>query len=237
MATFVLVPGGGLGGWCWTRVAPRLRAAGNAVYTPTLTGLGERAHLLTPAVGLETHIQDVLALLYYEDLTDVVLVGHSYAGMVITGVADRATGRLARLVYLDAVVPRSGESNLDLLSPQGRDRIREQVRMAGDGWRLPGRYIFEQATRAGDWSDADVAWARARFCDQPFPPDGHRLWLRSAGTPPLPRTYIRCARSPVSPSVARVRDEPGWCITELDSAHYPMITHPRETADLLLDVV
>src|SRR3712207_6504727 len=101
MATFVLVPGGGLGGWCWTKVVPLLRTAGHAVHAPTLTGLGERAHLLTPAVSLETHIQDVLALFFYEDLTEVVLVGHSYAGMVITGVADRAAGRIAQLVYLD----------------------------------------------------------------------------------------------------------------------------------------
>src|SRR5580700_2534506 len=100
-ATYVLVHGGGHGGWCWQRVVPLLRAAGHEVYTPTLTGLGERSHLLRPDIDLDTHIADVVGVLRYEDLTDVILVGHSYGGMVITGVADRALARIGQLVYLD----------------------------------------------------------------------------------------------------------------------------------------
>src|ERR1700754_2319470 len=102
MATYVLVPGGGHGGWCYGPVARRLRAAGHETYALTLTGVGERAHLLRPGIDLNTHIQDVTAVLYYEDLRDVILVGHSYGGMVITGVADRASDRIGKVVYLDA---------------------------------------------------------------------------------------------------------------------------------------
>src|SRR5690242_2869175 len=105
MATYVLVPGAWLGGWCWQRVTPLLRAAGHEVYTPTLTGLGERVHLGSPETDLDTHIQDIVNVLVYEDLRDVVLLGHSYSGMVVTGVADRVPDRLSQLVYLDAIVP------------------------------------------------------------------------------------------------------------------------------------
>src|SRR5262245_30634428 len=114
MATYVLVHGGGHGGWCWQRLSPLLRAAGHEVYAPTLTGLGERAHLLTPDVDLDTHITDVTAVLEYEDLDDVILVGHSYGCMVITGVADRALDRVGQLVYLDGSRPHDGESLRDL---------------------------------------------------------------------------------------------------------------------------
>src|SRR5689334_15631432 len=117
MANYLLVHGAWHGGWCWRRVVPLLRAAGHEVFTPTLTGLGERVHLLTRDVGLDTHAQDVIGVLEYEDLRDVVLVGHSYGGMVITAVAERAAERLAHLVYLDAFVPRDGQSQMDLLGP------------------------------------------------------------------------------------------------------------------------
>src|SRR5437660_801825 len=110
MATFVLVHGAWHGGWCWRKLMPLLRSAGHAVWTPTLTGLGERAHLGNPDVGLSTHVQDVVNVLEYEDLSNVVLVGHSYGGMVITGVAHQMPGRLAHLVYLDAFVPKDGQS-------------------------------------------------------------------------------------------------------------------------------
>src|SRR3712207_5745958 len=110
MTTYVLVHGAWHGGWCWKKVVPLLRTAGHEVYTPTLTGLGERAHLLSPTITLDTHILDVVNVLEYEELLDVVLVGHSYAGAVISGVADRAPTQVAQLVYLDAFVPRDGEA-------------------------------------------------------------------------------------------------------------------------------
>ena len=106
--------GGGHGGWCYQRVARILRSAGHDVYTPTLTGLGERSHLMRPGIDLDTHILDIVNVLHYEDLRDVILVGHSYGGMVITGAADRASDRVGRLVYLDAANPKNGESLVDV---------------------------------------------------------------------------------------------------------------------------
>src|SRR4051812_34240279 len=117
MSTYVLVHGGGHGGWCYQRVARLLRSDGHEVYAPTLTGLGERSHLVGPQVDLDMHIQDVVALLHFEDLRAVILVGHSYGGMVITGVADRASDRIGRLVYLDAATPVNNQSLRDVAGP------------------------------------------------------------------------------------------------------------------------
>src|SRR5258705_1716413 len=131
-STYVLVHGAWHGGWCWKRVAPALRAAGHEVYTPTLTGLGERAHLANPAIDLATHISDVVNLLEAEELNEVVLLGHSYGGMVVTGVADRAPARLRRVIYLDAFLPEDGKSLLDYLHPDRRSIInRSEERRVG----------------------------------------------------------------------------------------------------------
>ncbi len=137
MTTYVLVSGAWLGGWCWQSVARNLRARGHQVYPVTLTGLGERVHLAHPGVDLETHIRDVVNVLEYEDLTDVMLVGHSYAGAVITGVADRRPDRLAQLVYLDTGPLGDGQALLDFYPPDHRDRIQRQVAEHGDGWKWP----------------------------------------------------------------------------------------------------
>ena len=122
MATYVLVHGGGHGGWCYAKVARLLGAAGHDVATPTFTGLGERSHLLHPGIDLDHHIRDVVAVLHYDDLRDVNLVGHSYGGMVITGVADRAPDRVGRLVYLDAATPVNGQSLVDICPRPGPPR-------------------------------------------------------------------------------------------------------------------
>src|SRR5579863_10548008 len=135
MATFVLVHGAWYGGWCWQRVIPFLAAAGHEVYAPTLTGLAERASELSPEVGLDTHVQDIVGLLVEKDLHGVVLVGHSYGGMVITGAVDQAPERIAHLVYLDTFVPRDGESMVDV-SPLVIYLLRRQ---ALDGWRIASR--------------------------------------------------------------------------------------------------
>ena len=117
MRSYVLVHGGGHGGWCYQPVARIMRAHGQEVYAPTLTGLGERAHLLSPAIDLDTHVTDIVKVLESEDLRDVILVGHSYGGMVITGVADRAADRIGHLVYLDAATPENGQSLVDIAAP------------------------------------------------------------------------------------------------------------------------
>jgi pimeloyl-ACP methyl ester carboxylesterase len=137
MATFVIVHGAWSGGHAWRWVRPLLRSAGHEVFTPALTGLGERSHLASAQVDLETHVRDVVAVLEYEDLREVVLVGHSYGGMVISGVADRVPERLVQLVYLDAEVPMDGQSELDLLPPQERAGYEEAARSKGQGWQIP----------------------------------------------------------------------------------------------------
>jgi pimeloyl-ACP methyl ester carboxylesterase len=166
MATFVLVHGGGHGGWCYQPVARVLRAAGHDVYAPTLTGLGERSHLVRADIDLDMHIRDITAVLYYEDLSDVVLVGHSYGGMVITGAADRAADRVGRLVYLDAATPVNGQSLLDVAGP-----IIEATRPLGqvvDGTELvllpgPGAGAFYGV------NDPDaLAWMDERLTGHPW---------------------------------------------------------------------
>src|SRR5271156_6717541 len=119
MANFVLVHGAWIGGFCWRPNAQALRKAGHEVYTPTMTGLGERSHLMSPSINLDTHITDIVSVIKHEELSDVVLVGHSYGGMVITGVADMLPDKITSLVYLDAFVPENGQSLLNLVPPGG----------------------------------------------------------------------------------------------------------------------
>ncbi len=235
MATYVLVHGACHGGWCWRRVAPLLRAAGHEVFTPTLTGLGERAHLAHRGIDLEAHIEDVAAVLAYEELREVVLVGHSYAGMVITGVAERAADRLAQLVYLDAGVPRDGEAGLDLFAPEEVAAMRAQVAATGEGWRLPppgGERPWD--VTAPD----DVRWVRSKVTPHPFATFTQPLRLANYAAAAVPRTFIHCTAAPPAPwrrlSLRRVRAEPGWRYRALPTGHEAMVTMPRELADLLL---
>ena len=137
MAIIVLVHGGTSGGWAWKPIASKLREEGHEVYTPTLTGLGERVHLLTREIGLETQITDIVNVLIYEDLHDVVLIGHSVAGMIITGVADQVPEKISRLIYLDAFLPENGESTSDLMVPEWRKVADHMIQTQGDGWLYP----------------------------------------------------------------------------------------------------
>ncbi|HEY3190963.1 MAG TPA: alpha/beta hydrolase family protein [Solirubrobacteraceae bacterium] len=231
MATFVLVHGAWHGGWCWRRVAAPLRAAGHEVHAPTLTGLGERAHLLGRHVDLATHVQDVAQLLFYEDLREVVLVGHSYGGMVIAGVAERAPERLAQLVYLDAFVPLDGRSMLDLFPARARAETLERARVEGDGWRSPPR---DEAEPFGVVDPADAAWVRSRLTAHPVATWTQPLRLSSRAAAGLPRTFVECTATRwFGQYAARARSEPGWAYRELPTGHDAMITMPRELADLL----
>ncbi len=243
MATFVLVHGSGYGGWCWKLVAPLLRAAGDDVYTPTLTGLGERAHLAMPEVGLETHVLDVVNVLRYEDLRAVILVGHSLGGMAITGAANDAADRIAQLVYLDAVVPVDGESRMSLHTPQDAADKEERVRSRGGGWRKPGSRDF-----APDW-DAPFGtreWERTRKVPQPFKVLQDPVRLHHPTALALPRTFVYCTRKKAGDdpfadggrlaTVRRSGTYSSWRYRELDSGHMCMFEIPRQVADLLIDV-
>ena len=234
MATYVLVHGAWHGGWCWQRVMPLLRAAGHEVFTPTLTGLGERSHLASPEIDLNTHIQDVVNVLEYEDLRKVILVGHSYGGMVITGVTERAADRLAHVVYLDAFVPQNGQALVDLLAPQFREEMQQQAQAAGG---LLPPFPVEQY---GVFADADVRWVGSNLVPHPFKTIITPVQLASAAAAALPRTYIYCfqpAMGPFDQFAQRVKAEKDWRYRELATGHDAMVTMPRELTALLLELV
>jgi len=185
--TFVLVHGAWCGGWWMSRLASALRHRGADVFAPTLTGLGERAHLASPEVGLSTHIQDVLGVLEYEDLRDVVLVGHSYGGAVVTGVADRARDRIQRLIYMDAFVLKDGQSLEDVCPLGMAGFFVELARQSGEGWRAPSPFTMEQF---GVDLPEDIAWNERGMVMHPLKAFVEPLTLRPEPLP-FPVTYIR----------------------------------------------
>lgn len=236
MATFVLVHGGGHGGWCYNKVSPLLRAGGHLVYSPSLTGCGDRKHLLGPDVDLDTHIADIVHLLEYDDLTDVILVGHSYGGMVITGVADRAAARLAQLVYLDAAHPLDGQS-LKMLSPEQIEPTYAGVRTVNGAevvlTPMPGMAAFFGIT-----DPADAAWTEAKLTPHPWKCFVQPLRLNNGDAAPrVRRVNINCTPSlRASESRGYTRQTEGDKNYEIDTGHDLMITEPRALAGMLLEI-
>jgi len=228
MATFLVAHGAWSAGWAWKKMRPLMRAAGHEFWTPTYTGLGERAHLASPEVGLETHIQDILAVLESEDLRDVYLIGHSYGGMVATGVADRARDRIKHIIYVDAFAPKSGQSAFDLQQPESAAQRRESAKATGDGWRLP------TGPMPPDTSPEDAAWAVPRRKPQPIQTFEEKLKL--SAEPSAPRTYIYAKRARPDdgfrPFLERAKRE-GWRTYEIDASHNPHITAP----DVLMKIL
>ena len=226
MATFLVAHGAWSAGWAWKKMRPLMAAHGHELFTPSYTGLGERAHLAHRDVNLETHIQDILTVLDVEDLRDVILIGHSYGGMVATGVADRAAGRIKHLVYLDAFVPESGKALHDYVSAERRESGR---RNAVDGWKVPSSPI------PPDTSPEDVAWLSPRRMPQPLQCFEQALVLRN-GPLRLPRTYIYAQRhnpgDPFRQFMERARKE-GWPVYEMDASHSPHVTAPQALMDIL----
>jgi pimeloyl-ACP methyl ester carboxylesterase len=231
MTAYVLIHGAWHGGWCWRRVRAALAASGAEVYTPTLTGLGERAHLASREIGLETHVADVVGVLEAEDLSGVVLVGHSYAGMVVTAAADRAAARVAHIVYLDSVVPRDGQSLFDCVSPQARAYFEEQTRIGGEGWQLPVSVATPQFL--GLKTEADQRWVIPRLKPHPIRTMKDVVRL-GAGFPQVPRTYINCIgdKPPGQPRATHAAGIEDY--HELRTGHDAMVTAPEEVAALLL---
>jgi pimeloyl-ACP methyl ester carboxylesterase len=236
MATFVLVHGGGHGGWCYSRVRPFLLAAGHDVYAPTLTGLGERSHLMRADIDLDFHIGDIVSLLHYEDLHDVVLVGHSYGGMVITGVGDRAGDRVGKLVYLDAATPTNGESLVDHAGP-----VINAVRPFGetvDGIELVLLPAPDAGRLYGVEDEADLAWMADRLTPHPWQCFEQKLVLTDEDAlAAIPQYHVVCTstlatREPTRIERARAEDRL-WAI---DTGHDLMITEPRAVADALLAI-
>lgn len=231
MARFVLVHGAWHGGWCWRDVADTLRSRGHGVSAPTLTGLGERAHLLSRAITLDTHITDVLAHLAAEDLSDVVLVGHSYAGAVVLGVADRARERIARLVLLDAVFPDDGETCMDALDGATRAARLRLAAESSAGLSLP----VPPAAAFGVEDARGTAWLEAHLTPHPLRTYLTPLRLSAPRGNGLPCAYIACtdpAYAPLVPARARAAAA-GWPIHDLATGHDAMVSAPQATADLL----
>ena len=236
MTTYVLVPGGGHGGWCYQKVARLLQAAGHEVYTLTLTGVGERKHLVSADVDLDLHILDVVQVLEFEDLRDVVLVGHSYGGMVITGVADRAPDRVGRLVYLDAANPANGQSLLEVARP-----MMEPARAAGqviDGVELVLLPFPEAGRFYGVTDPDDLAWMDTRLTGHPWKCFEQPLRLTDpAKLAALPTFHIVCTstlatRDPDLMAQARAAGR----LWEVDTGHDLMITEPQAVTDALLEI-
>jgi pimeloyl-ACP methyl ester carboxylesterase len=231
VATFLVAHGAWSAGWAWKKMRPLMRARGHEIFTPTYTGMGERAHLAHRDIDLETHIADVLGVLKFEDLRNVILVGHSYGGMVATGVADRAPERLSQLVYLDAFAPRNGQSLLDLQTEEASQRVREGTAREGDGWRIPPN------PAPPDTSAADLAWVNAHRMPQPIKTFEQKIKLTGA-VDRLPRTYIYCKISRPGDVFRQFRDrassEKGWKCIDIDASHSPNVTAPEALA-LILD--
>lgn len=236
MATFVLVHGAFAGGWYWRWLTPYLHAAGHSALTPTMTGLGERRHLATPEVGLETHIDDILSVYRFEDLTDTILVGHSYGGMIVAGVADRVPDRVRHLVYFDSDVPVDGDTSVP---PSRHEARRQRARDEGDGWRVPPPAGFIPLQLDGLPPD-EVDWFMDRLALHPL-----RTWLEpirltGAGAT-VPTTYIRCTvgYDPDDEDTRRqddrIQSETSWRYREIDAPHMALVTHPTQIAQLLIE--
>jgi len=225
---FVLVHGAWHGGWCWRWLAPLLRKQGHDVFAPTLTGLGERVHLLDPDITLTTHIDDIVGLLQYEDLANVVLVGHSYAGMVVAGVLERTPERVSHAVYLDAFLPNDGESIRDLGTPD----LDDIAATYGDGWRMPPS---GDAASFGV-TDPDIAtWIDARLGDQPYGTFTEPVRISRSDNDGIARSFILCTEFLFPDHAERARER-GFEVRELMVGHDAMVTMPNELVTILLDL-
>ncbi|MEI6803400.1 MAG: alpha/beta hydrolase [Burkholderiales bacterium] len=233
----VLVHGAWAGAWVWKRVIPRLRAAGLDAFAVTLTGVGERAHLLSDRIRLATHVQDVLGLIEANELSRVVLVGHSYGGMVITGVADQLQqshpGLLESLVYVDAVTPHPGESWSSQQSAETVAQRLASVRESGGvSFAPPDASVFGLTGVDRDWINRRQTPQPAGVYQDPLQFDAERLSR-------LPRTFIDCT-DPALPTIAvmreRVRREPGWEVLALATGHYPQISQSESLSDILITI-
>jgi pimeloyl-ACP methyl ester carboxylesterase len=229
MATFLVAHGAWSAGWAWKKMRPLMAARGHQLFTPSYTGLGERAHLAHRDLNLESHIADMLAVIEFEGLGDVILVGHSYGGMVATGIADRARDKIKHLVYLDAFAPEDGKSATDYMPAE---RLEAMKKNTVDGWKVPS------SLPPADTSPEDLVWLSPRRVPQPLGCFEQKLVLKN-GVLKLPRTYIYAQRhnpgDPFRQFMDRARAE-GWPVYEMDASHSPHVTAPEALMEILRKV-
>lgn len=232
--TYVLLHGAWHGAWCWKRVTPVLRAAGHEVYTPTQTGLGERSHLLNADVNLETFAQDLINVLVWEDLNDVILVGHSFAGNAITAVADRMPERIRHLVYLDALIPESGKSVFSLLPPEVVQGRRDLAQKTSGGLSIPA----PGPDKLGVLDEADAAWIKAKCTPHPIATYEDALTFNNPPGNGLPVTYIAVTPyyAPTTASRDYAKTRTDWTYLEIEAGHDAMVTSPRALNEILLNI-
>jgi pimeloyl-ACP methyl ester carboxylesterase len=238
MTSFLLAHGSWLGGWSWRRVAERLRLAGHTVFTPTYTGMGERADLLSSAITIDTFVDDLIGVIETEELADVVLVGHSFGGVPITGVADRIPQRIARLIYLDAVVLDRGMHAFSNYPPEEAAARIRAAEAATNGLAVPvPRPPLPDVWGIGHAGDPDYEWITRRMSPHPLRTYTTTLTLRNSIGNNLPRTYVYCTQPPhpaLEMSRQLVRSWSGWDWIQLAAPHLCIITHPAEVTELLL---
>jgi len=229
--TFVLVHGAWHGGWCWQRVADRLRSAGHNVFTPTMTGLGERAHLLYPEIDLTTHITDIVNVMKWERLKDVVLCGHSYGGMIVSGVAEELAPTIRSIVFLDAFVPKDGEAVQDLTGPA----VREAAEAAKDRGDI---VIPARPAEAFRVNPADRAWVDGLCVGQPIGTFTAKIRLTGAVNQLARKSYVRAASYPnpgFDRALAAAKADPTWHTYEVSCGHDVMVDAPERLTEILLE--
>jgi pimeloyl-ACP methyl ester carboxylesterase len=232
MTNFVLVHGMWHGGWCWKKMTPLLRAAGNEVYTPTLTGLGERVHLQFDNIDLSTHVQDIVNLIEFEDLRDVILVGHSFGGTLVPVIAEKIPDRIAHLVNLDGPVPENGKALKDLIGDYW-DFFQKNAIDPADEWRIQP---------IADWtfgvSGADLEWMRSKLTPHPLKTLTTPIILANPTTYTIPGTFISCAEG-ISDDEIKAEERRyagmGWGYRSISTGHDAMITLPEELTKILLE--
>jgi pimeloyl-ACP methyl ester carboxylesterase len=239
--TIVLVHGSCHGGWCWKKLVPFLKRDNNEIYTPTLTGLGERSHLLYQKINLSTHVKDVVQVFEFQDLDDVVLIGHSYGGMVIGGVADVIPHRIKSLIFLDAYIPQDGKSAFDLV-PGLKDTYEQRSLKEKDKEWLVASYTPQEF---GVTDSNDISWMKSRLCPMPFHTHDEPSIIKNIKFKGIPKTFITFTDFGESMFKRYVEEKTveeealasDWNYHELKRGHDAIITAPDELSQLLMPLI
>ncbi len=232
MATYLLVHGGFYGGWCWRHVKAFLENAGHKVYTPTMTGLGERKHLVSKEIGIDVHIEDVKNVILYENLTEVNLIGHSYGGLIIASVASQIPDRIKQLIYIDALIPQTGDSLLSLVDTELAKYFIDSANSQGDGWLIPAFLISEN-----EYSKENVSWCNSMVTEQSLKSFSDKISVNEEIHSQINSSYIYCTKSsyPMTKFLLIAKAKNFACYHfEID--HLPMISAPKDLSDLILTV-